>query len=77
MRYRRPKRSYSAMVRSISSRAASAAERMPWTRSLKSSGLEAPNQRFFVGDQFAGVQVVERLVEGLHAVLAGARGMAS
>ena len=39
--YRRAMRSYSFMVRSISSRAASAAERMPWTRRRKSSGLEA------------------------------------
>src|SRR6266568_3499238 len=39
--YLREKRSKSAIWRSISSRAASEAERMPWMRSLNSSALEA------------------------------------
>ena len=38
--YLRAKRSKSAIWRSISSRAESEAERMPWMRSLNSSGLE-------------------------------------
>src|SRR5437016_6959582 len=38
--YLRAKRSKSAICRSISSRAESEAERMPWMRSLNSSGLE-------------------------------------
>src|ERR1700730_10771215 len=40
IRYLRAKRSKSAIWRSISSRAESEAERMPWMRSLNSSGLE-------------------------------------
>jgi formate hydrogenlyase subunit 6/NADH:ubiquinone oxidoreductase subunit I len=40
-RYLRAKRSKSAICRSISSRAASAAERMPWIRSLNSSAFDA------------------------------------
>src|SRR5271166_3910083 len=40
-RYLRAKRSKSAIWRSISSRAASAAERIPWMRSLNSSALDA------------------------------------
>src|SRR5579859_4208290 len=39
MRYLRAKRSKSAIWRSISSRAESAAERMPWMRSWNSSGF--------------------------------------
>src|SRR5215469_7622462 len=39
--YLRAKRSKSAIWRSISSRAASEAERMPWMRSLNSSAFEA------------------------------------
>ncbi len=39
--YLRAKRSKSAIWRSISSRAASEAERMPWMRSLNSSALDA------------------------------------
>jgi hypothetical protein len=40
VRYLRAKRSKSAIWRSISSRAESEAERMPWMRRLNSSGLE-------------------------------------
>jgi hypothetical protein len=39
--YREPVRSNSVMARSISSRAESAEERMPWTRRRKSSGFDA------------------------------------
>ena len=40
-RYLRAKRSKSAIWRSISSRAASAADRMPWMRNLNSSAFDA------------------------------------
>jgi hypothetical protein len=60
--YLRAKRSKSAIWRSISSRAESAAERIPWMRSLNSSALEAR------------ARASSRVIESLHAVLAGAGG---
>jgi len=47
---------------------------MPCTRRRKSSGFDARRQRFFKRNQVACVQIVERLIERLHAVLAGAGG---
>ena len=44
---------------------------------LEVVGIRGADQRFVIGDEFAGVQIVEGLVEGLHAVLAVPAAMAS
>ena len=43
-------------------------------RSWNSSGLVEREQGFFEGDELLGVEIEERLIESLHAVLAGAGG---
>ncbi len=57
---------------SICSRAASEVNCTPCSLSLNSSGLEARFSASSSGDQPGLVELEERLVEGLHAVLAGA-----
>src|SRR6266852_7601870 len=41
---------------------------------LELVGVGCADERLFIGDQLAGEEVVERLIEGLHAVLASAGG---
>ena len=58
----------------MSSRAESAELRTPWTRRRKSSGLLARRLASLKVMRLRGIEFEERLIEGLHAVLAGAGG---
>ena len=60
--------------RSCLSQVISPVEKMPLTLRSKSSGLVAGVARGLVGDQLLAIELQQRLVEGLHAVLRCARG---
>jgi hypothetical protein len=62
------------MARSISSRAASAGGADALDAEAEVVRVGRAHESFFESDQVARIEIEERLVEGLHAVLAGAGG---